>query len=116
MLSRIVLAAAALMSASAFTYYGLTCMYSTSVRREYLRYGIPGLRVLNGSLMLCGAGGLMLGLLVWPLGMFAAAGLTTMMLLGLLTRVRLGDHPRLMIPAALLAVINGALLLAFPLT
>lgn len=103
----------AVLSALAFTHYGLRCIFSFEVRHEYRRYGIPHLRVLNGSLQLLGAGGVMIGLLFPPLGVVAASGLCTMMLLGLRTRIRLHDPPTLMIPAASLAVLNGMLVVMF---
>lgn len=103
----------AVLSALAFTWYGLRCIFSFEVRHEYRRYGIPQLRVLNGCLQLLGAGGVMIGLLFAPIGVVAASGLCTMMLLGLLTRVRLGDAFVLMIPATSLAMLNGLLVALF---
>lgn len=103
----------ALLSACAFTYYGLRCIRSLESRQEYRRYGIPHLRVLNGTLQLCGAGGVILGLLFPPIGMAASFGLCAMMLLGLATRVRLRDRKRLMIPAASLAALNALLFVLF---
>jgi len=103
----------ALLSASAFTYYGLRCIKSLAARREYRRYGISHLRVLNGTFQLFGAGGVMIGLLIPPIGMVASAGLCVMMLLGLQTRIRLGDAKRLMIPASTLAALNALLFVLF---
>ena len=103
----------ALLSAVAFTIYGLRCLRSPESRQEYRRYGIPHLRVLNGSLQLLGASGVLVGLLVPSIGVLAAGGLCSMMLLGLATRVRLGDAKRLMIPAASLAALNGLLVVLF---
>ena len=99
----------AVLSALAFTYYGLRCISSFEVRHEYRRYGIPHLRVLNGTLQLLGAGGVMIGLLVPTIGLIASVGLCSMMLLGLRTRIRLGDSGRLMIPASTLAALNALL-------
>ena len=110
---RITLLLLVLVSAGAFTWYGLLCLFSLRARREYRRYGIPHLRVMNGSFMLLGSGGILLGLLFWPLGFVAAACLSTMMLLGVLARVRLGDSARLMIPAASLAVLNFVITILF---
>jgi hypothetical protein len=103
----------ALLSALAFTYYGLRCILSLEARQEYRRYGMSNLRVLNGSLQLLGAGGVMIGLLVPPIGMVASGGLCVMMLLGVSTRIRLRDAKRLMIPAASLAALNALLFVLF---
>lgn len=99
----------ALSSAIAFTYYGFRCLRSSEARQEYRRYGISRFRVMNGVLQLLGATGVMVGLVFSPLGAAAALGLAAMMALGLITRVRLGDAPRLMIPAASLCVLNSVL-------
>ena len=103
----------ALLSACAFTYYGLRCILSLQARREYGRYGIPHLRVLNGTLQLFGAGGVLIGLAVPLVGAAAALGLCVMMLLGLNTRRRLRDPWPERIPASLLAVLNGVLVVLF---
>lgn len=110
-----ILAALALVSAAAFFYYGFTCITSLRVRAEYRRYGIPHLRVLNGTLQMFGAGGVLIGLLVPPLGAAAALGLCLMMLLGLNTRRRLRDAWKLRIPATMLATLNGVLVVLFAL-
>ncbi|MFA9563260.1 MAG: hypothetical protein ACERLM_00925 [Acidimicrobiales bacterium] len=52
---------------------------------------------------------LLLGLAVAPLGAFAAAGLTLLMILGLIVRLRIHDAPRLMVPAASLGGVNAVL-------
>lgn len=116
MTSRIILLLLALASAGSFTWYGLACLFSLRSRREYRRYGIPQLRVMNGTLMLLGSGGILLGLLFWPLGFIAAACLCTMMVLGVLARIRLGDSARLMVPAASLATLNFVIAILFGIT
>ncbi len=108
-----VLVLLAVASASAFFVYGLRCIFSFEVRHEYRRYGIANLRVLNGSLQLLGACGVLAGLAVPLLGATAAGGLCVMMLLGLVTRHRLRDPWRARIPATTLAVLNGLLVLLF---
>jgi len=113
---RIALLLLVVISAGSFTWYGLQCLFSLRARREYRRYGIPHLRVMNGTLMLFGSGGILLGLLFWPLGFVAAACLSTMMLLGILARVRLGDSRRLMVPAASLATLNFVIAVLFGIT
>lgn len=100
----------ALLSALPFLYYGVGCIVRPHIRAEYLRYGIPHLAAVSGALQLLGAGGVLLGLRLPALGAAAAAGLCVMMILGVAVRVRLRDPIRLMLPAASLALINGALL------
>ena len=102
-----------LASAAAFFYYGRETLFAAAPRSEYERYGMPRLRVVAGSLQLLGAIGVLVGLAYTPIGVAAAAGLTLMMLLGLLVRYRVHDAPRLMVPAGTLALLNAALVVAF---
>ncbi len=108
-----ILVALALASAVAFFYYGMRCILSLQSRREYRRYGIPHLRVLNGTLQMFGAGGVLIGLAVPMLGAAAALGLCLMMLLGLNTRRRLRDPWRKRMPATSLAALNAVLVVLF---
>lgn len=108
-----VLLVLAVLSAIAFFYYGLRCITSLNARHEYRRYGIPHLRILNGTLQLFGAGGVLVGLAVPLLGAAAAFGLCVQMLLGLVTRHRLRDPWKLRLPATSLAVVNGVLVVLF---
>jgi hypothetical protein len=101
------------LSAVPFLYYGLACIWSPRLQDEYLRYGIPNLRVVSGILQLLGAAGVVIGLVVAPLGATAAAGLCIMMVLGVGVRVRMRDCVRLMVPATSLALINSALVWLF---
>ena len=102
-----------LISALAFFYYGGETLFGVRPRGEYERYGMPTVRVLAGSMQLLGAVGLLVGLRVTPIGVAAAAGLTLMMVLGLIVRYRVHDAPQLMVPAGTLAAINGALVVLF---
>ena len=97
-------------SAGAFLFYGYETLFGVPPRGEYERYGMSQLRVFVGSMQLLGALGALIGLVSTPIGAAATGGLTLMMLLGLLVRYRIHDAPRLMVPAASLAVVNGALL------
>ena len=101
------------LSAVSFVYYGVGCLASQRLRDEYLRYGVPHLRVISGTLQLLGAAGVVIGLTIEPIGVAAAAGLCVMMTLGVVVRMRMRDTFRVMIPAASLAVINGVLAVLF---
>ncbi|MFT6290313.1 MAG: hypothetical protein ACJAR2_000900 [Ilumatobacter sp.] len=103
----------AILSASAFFYYGGETLFANPPRIEYKRYGMAKLRIMVGSLQILGAIGLLTGLFVAPLGAAAAAGLALMMVLGVAARQRIHDAPRLMIPASSLAILNTALVYLF---
>ena len=108
-----VLTVLALTSALAFAYYGVRCLVSPVLIAEYERYGMPHVRLWVGSLEILGAVGLLVGFVFAPLGAAAALGLAVLMVLGLGLRVGLRDTVAQMMPALLLAVINGVLVALF---
>jgi uncharacterized membrane protein YphA (DoxX/SURF4 family) len=103
----------ALVSGVSFLYYGYTVLSQPRMKVEFDRYRMPGVRRLVGAVELLGGAGVLLGLAYPPLGALAAAGLTSLMVLGLLTRLRIHDEPRTMVPAALLAALNAVLVVWF---
>lgn len=64
-------------------------------------------------MQLLGALGVLLGLGYAPVGALAAGGLSVMMALALIVRLRIDDAPRLMVPAASFGVLNVLLVLLF---
>ena len=100
-------------SATAFLYYGSRVLSQPRLQEEFVRYGMPDVRILVGVLEILGAIGVVVGLGIPQLGAAAAGGLTALMLLGLAVRARLRDPLSQMLPAALLAVVNGVLFALF---
>ena len=109
----VVLVVLALVSGVSFLYYGFRVLFGTAARREFERYELPAVRQFVGLVEVLGGTAVILGLAVAPLGAFAAAGLTMLMVLGLIVRVRVHDAPRLMAPAASLGVLNAVLVVLF---
>jgi uncharacterized membrane protein YphA (DoxX/SURF4 family) len=109
----VVLVVLALISGLSFLYYGFKVLLRTESRDEFERYGVPAVRQLVGILEVLGGIGVILGLALAPLGALAAAGLTALMVLGLIVRIRIHDAPRLMVPAASLATLNAVLVVLF---
>lgn len=107
------LVALALLSGSAFAVYGYQTLFGHRPRSEFERYGMSSMRKFVGSAQVFGSAGVLLGLAIPLLGAAAALGLTLMMALGLIVRFRIHDAPRLMIPAASLAILNGTLVVLF---
>lgn len=103
----------ALVSGLSFLYYGSRVLFRPASRGEFERYGVPAVRGLVGLMEVLGGVAVILGLVVAPLGAFAAAGLTVLMVLGLIVRVRIHDAPRLMVPAASLGALNAVLVVLF---
>jgi uncharacterized membrane protein YphA (DoxX/SURF4 family) len=111
--SVVVLVVCALVSGLSFLYYGFKVLSRPASKAEFVRYGVPGVRRLVGILEVLGGAGVILGLAFAPLGALAAAGLTALMVLGLIVRFRIRDAPRLMVPAASLGVLNAVLVVLF---
>lgn len=95
-----------LVSVAAFLYYGLSCLFSNGMAAEFERYGLSRFRRFTGGLEAAGAAGLVAGYLFPPLVIVASGGLALLMVLGVLTRVRIGDRVVLMLPAILLLLVN----------
>lgn len=103
----------ALASGLSFLFYGFRVLFGTASRGEFERYRVPAVRHFVGLVEVLGGTAVILGLAFAPLGAFAAAGLTALMILGLTVRIRIHDAPRLMVPAALLGALNAVLVVLF---
>lgn len=100
------------MTGLAFLLYGIGCLASKNMEREFLRFGLARFRVLVGVLEILGGAGLLVGLgRPWALRL-AAAGLCLLMTLGVAVRVWHRDGVLLTLPAAVLMVVNGLILRA----
>jgi len=97
------------MSGAAFLGYGVTCLRSSEMAREFERFGIGRLRTLTGTLEIAGGAGLLVGLGFLPLLMAAALGLSVLMLLVVVARFRLRDNWSQTLPAFVLFLVNGYL-------
>ena len=86
--------------ALSFWGYGLSCLTSRHMRREFARYGIPQFRALTGALQILAAIGLVIGFGTPLLGSLAAAGLALQMACGLAVRLQIGDPWFKCLPAA----------------
>ena len=96
----------AAVSAAAFLFYGLACLFSPKLVAEFERYRLARFRVLVGWLEVAGALGLIAGWWFPPLQIAAAAGLCALMLCGLWARWRIRDPWYAMLPAMILALVN----------
>ena len=96
-----------LTSAIAFISYGFLCTFSGHMVEEFERYGLSKFRILTGVLELLGGLGILVGLFSRPLLLFAAGGLTILMLLGVIARIRVSDPVIETMPALILLLLNG---------
>jgi len=94
-------------SALSFLGYGLSCLTTEHMKREFQRFGYPGQRLLTGRLQLLGAVGLLIGYAWLPgIAFLAAWGLTLMMAFGFYVRLRIRDPFLATSPAIIYALIN----------
>ncbi|NND62348.1 MAG: hypothetical protein HKN48_04050 [Flavobacteriaceae bacterium] len=76
-----------------FIFFGINCFVNRRYKSEFLRYGLRNYRNLIGILQLMGGLGLLIGFYFYlPLSVFAAVGLTLLMLAGFGVRIKLGDR------------------------
>lgn len=98
-------------SMTAFLFYGLSCLTTAHMAAEFERYGLARLRTLTGGLEVAGALGLLLGYFYPVMVTIASGGLSLLMLLGIATRIRIRDPFLATLPALVLFLINGFVLL-----
>lgn len=103
--------AATLMSALLFLGYGGVCLTANGMAAEFERFGLVRYRRLTGALEVLGAVGLVVGLWIPPVMILSAGGLTLLMVLGVATRIRVGDPVVEMLPAGILGLMNLFILL-----
>jgi hypothetical protein len=96
-----------LFSAVSFILYGINCLRSPHIIKEFQRFGIShGKRKLTGILQLLGALGLLLGMVYTPIGLTSALGLFLLMLLGLGVRIKVRDGVIKSFPAFFFMLLN----------
>jgi hypothetical protein len=99
-------------SGLSFVAYGISCLVSPHMRAEFTRFGLARFRPLVGGLELAGGCGQLMAWLAPSLGIGATGGLTALMLLGVLTRIKVGDGLLVTLPAIAYLMLNAYLLVA----
>jgi len=95
------------LSGISFLGFGVSCLTSSYMKAEFLRYGHDGERVLTGILQVLGGLGLLLGSCYAPLLAAASAtGLCLMMAYGVRVRIKIRDGILQTSPAFLYSVLN----------
>jgi hypothetical protein len=83
------------------------------MKAEFHRYGLQKFRIFVGALEILGGTGLLAGLIYSPLLIFSSAGLSTLMLLGTLIRIKVSDRPIEILPAFSLMLLNAYIFYTF---
>lgn len=103
-----------IVTAFSFIYYGTMCLFSKWMVLEFQRYRLSEFqRKITGLLQLAGSIGLLTGLKLPLVGLLAASGLSVLMLLGFLTRLKIRDTLIQSLPSFIFMLINGYLAYAF---
>ncbi|MDC6351503.1 DoxX family protein [Zeaxanthinibacter sp. PT1] len=103
-----------LISVFSFIFFGIACLSTPKMKSEFVRYGLEKYRVLTGALQLTGATGMLLG--IWfsnILVILAASGLSILMFMGFIVRLRIKDSIVLALPSFSFAVLNLYIALYF---
>lgn len=103
----------AIFSGLAFIAYGLSLFISNKMKSEFERFQLQRFMYLVGSLEILGGLGQLIGIFVNPLLVFSSIGLSILMLMGVLTRVRLKDNFILILPAFFFLILNSYLFFKF---
>lgn len=96
-----------LISSLSFLGYGIAYFKSTSMKSEFIRFGLEKAGALVAVLEILGAIGLMVGLKLYPVLLISAGGLATLMLLGVAVRIKCKDSFWISMPAFLFMILNG---------
>jgi DoxX-like family len=95
------------LSVVVFLYYGMSILFANGMAAEFERFGLSRFRVLTGTLELLGALGLIAGQFIHGLAIVSAGGLTLLMALGVITRLRVRDTTWQTAPAVVLLLVNA---------
>jgi len=97
-----------LFSACSFLLFGIACFTTVQMKKEFTRYGLASYRNIVGALQLLGGLGLLLGLYDSTiLQIAAAAGLSILMVLGFMVRLKIKDSVIQALPSLSYAILNA---------
>ena len=96
-----------LFSSLSFLTYGIAYFKSPNMKSEFKRFGLEKQGMLVVILEVLGAIGLLVGLVVNPIMLISAGGLSLLMLLGVAVRLKIGDSIWVSLPAFSFMVLNA---------
>ncbi|SCY03837.1 DoxX-like family protein [Nonlabens sp. Hel1_33_55] len=95
-------------SGIAFLFFGVTCLLTPRMKLEFTRFGLSTIqRQITGVLQIAGSIGLLLFTYSLLIAAISAAGLSILMLLGFITRMRIKDSVYESSPAFIFMILNG---------
>lgn len=99
-----------LISGISFIGYGIHYFRSNEMKAEFKRFGLEKVGTLTAILELLGGIGLLIGLKLSPVLLFSAAGLSLLMFLGVIVRIKVRDSLWVTMPALFFMVLNASIL------
>jgi|TARA_B110000908_G_C10258797_1_gene457571 hypothetical protein len=98
---------------SSFSFFGYATSYFTSphMKKEFIRFGLERLGLLTIILEFIGAVGLIVGLKFNSILIVSSLGLSLLMLVGLIVRIRLKDTLWISLPALFYMGLNAYIFL-----
>lgn len=103
----------AIFSGLSFLIFGYLCFFSNYFKNEFIRYGVPNYRKTTGFFQSLGGASLFVGICIDELGVIASLGLTILMLLGVIVRLRINDGLFKTMPAIFYAILNALIFYLF---
>lgn len=104
----------AILNALFFLFYGFQSLNSHILIEEFKRFGMTDkMRQLTGILQIIGSAGLLAGLYYTVIGLLAAGGLTAMMFIAFIVRLKIKDSLAQLLPSFIFMLVNAWLTIAF---
>lgn len=95
-----------LFSSLSFLFYGVAYFISPNIKNEFIRFGLEKFGILTAVLEICGAVGLLVGLMFHSLLLFSSGGLALLMFLGVVARLNVKDSLWVSLPALFFMLLN----------
>ncbi len=96
-------------SSISFLIYGILYFTTTNMKLEFKRFGLEKFGALVAMLEILGALGLLLGISLHPLLLVSSGGLTVLMFLGVLVRIKMKDSLLVSTPATIYMLLNACI-------
>jgi uncharacterized membrane protein len=98
-------------SGIAFIVYGISLFISKKMKDEFIRFNLEKYTNLVGGLELLGGLGLLIGLIYNELLILSSMGLSLLMFMGVITRIKIKDNLKQSLPAILFLLLNSYIFL-----
>lgn len=96
-----------IISSVSFIFYGISYFTSTNMKNEFKRFGLKKFGASTAILEILGALGLLFGLNFHRLLLVSSGGLTVLMLLGVIVRIKMKDGFLISTPAVIYMLLNA---------